>query len=156
MNNYCWRYDPVNDDWIREGEPTASHTDSAADYNAAFGLVMANGDPGNSNLVETTNDGVQFGELPSLPLDYIGFNYACLVAVDDDRLFFAGGDTSASERAFMYSRSTGEWTDLARMTFGRFRHSCGLVETSERGLEIVVAGAYPYDDGSVTPICCPN
>ena len=49
----------------------------------------------------------------------------CLVAVDDARLFLAGG-SPGSRRAFIYSREGDFWRELGSMRVGRKDHSCGL------------------------------
>ena len=51
----------------------------------------------------------------------------CLVAVDDRRLFLAGG-FPGSRRAYMYSRDGDSWRELDSMRVGRQDHSCGLAD----------------------------
>ena len=73
----------------------------------------------------------------------------CLVVVDDQTMFLAGGTSTTlvgSKRAFVYKKESDSWTEMRSMTVGRQYHSCGY--DSING-EIVVAGgvndAYPLN-----------
>ena len=73
---------------------------------------MAGGtnDGGSLSLAETTRDGGQSTALlRPLPRTVEQF---CLVVIDDDRIFVAGGLGAAYE-AYVYAKSSDSWTSVA-------------------------------------------
>ena len=66
----------------------------AWDYNPKAGLVMAGGsEPPKSKTVEISVDGKNFTQLPDIPF---GWNQqgGCLVIIDEETVFFAGGENN--------------------------------------------------------------
>ena len=144
VTDKCWVYDPLEDGWKETaGTMAAAKGDHTADYTESFGLAMVNvEDP----LEVTRDGGLSFVELAGYPNSDVTLSDAgCLVVVDDQTLFLAGGDSylSGSDRAFLYDVSSDSWTEIPSMRVGRRFHSCGIDSTKE---EIVVAGG--VDDAS--------
>ena len=113
-------------------------TNLAYHFTETWGLVMAQ----YGQKLEVTKDGREFATLAEYPNpDVRAGSSGCLVAVDDNQLFLAGGGLpSPSNRAFMFNkRFKGGWTELPRMETGRYGHSCGVAKVG-RSTKIVVAG----------------
>ena len=135
----CWVYDPLEDGWRETaGTMAGAKYEHAADYINSFGLAMA----GVTYPLEVTRDGgLSFVELAKYPESdlFLGGDSGCLVVIDDQTLFLAGGyqTYSGSDGAFLYDASSDSWTAMPSMRVGRKYHSCGIDSTKE---EIVVAG----------------
>ena len=95
--------------------------------------------------VERSSDsGVTFQELQKLPNIIIAL---CLVIVDNERIFIAGGHTvhpigAALNNAYMLNLTESDkgWIELHSMRFPRFMHACGKVGPELVTKRIVVVG----------------
>ena len=116
-----------------------------------MGLVIAGGrktqsGPYLDNVERSLDHGATFQELPNLPNKIIAL---CLVIVDSERIFTAGGYKGpALNNAYMLNLTESEkgWKELQSMSFPRFRHACGKVGPENVAKKIVVVGG--CNDGS--------
>ncbi len=107
----CFEFNFSTLTWSVDGTmPGGEREDVAHAHSAEWGLVMAGGtDSGEDTFYDsvlTTADGASFGtDVPDLP---VGTDNACLVVVDAERLFFAGGVTEGGSTAdaYLFSRAT--------------------------------------------------
>ena len=134
----CYKYDPMADTWFESGTMSEPKDYPASDYTDSFGLAMAHeGDP-----LEVTRDGVTFEILPNsdYPNEAVSnFDSGCMVILDDESLFLAGGGRYGSTFAYVYNKTTNAWREVSNMAEPRKDHSCGLVQ-SYFGPEVVVVG----------------
>ena len=115
------------------------------DYHPRVGLVIGGGMEGGSYLdkVERSSDnGVTFQELPKLKHKTKGL---CLVIVDNERIFFAGGIKRLGQilkTAYMLNLTESDegWRKLDPMSFARYYHTCGKVGPELVAKRIVVVG----------------
>ncbi len=113
--------------------------DAGFDYHPqGWGLVIAGGLDDRTfrtsvSAFHTVDDGASFASLAPMPEP--GRRYNCLVVVDDNTLFVAGGFPTYSS-ALVYYKSIDSWFEQAEMPTPRMRHGCGLVG----GQDVVVAG----------------
>ena len=148
ITNPCHQYDFLEDYWNRCGISTGNRYDAGFDSDDHWGLVISGGySPVNGRiaLVTKTLDGNYFEALESLP--YATY-YHCLVILDDDQLFMAGGygSTSYDTDTYVYDATTNTWSeDFGDLYVGRQNLACGVVrDESGKPLEIVVAGGKTY------------
>ena len=151
ISSMCYRYVPEVDTWLGAGTLSGRQYDSAYDFTNSSGLVTAHfGQP-----IEFTKNGIDFQQGAGYPdPDVTWQDSGCLVVLDEENIFLAGGWTCTcseyydpnrttpceSERAFMYNRGNDSWRQLPDMQTRRNRHSCGLVQSPTGTREIVVAG----------------
>ena len=106
--------------------------------------------------VDFTMDGQSFGQLTELPE---GIQYNCLVALWGGELLSAGGSNfdmegggGISEKAFIYSNSNREWTQVADMITPRERLMCGVVTAGDGSQQEVVAAGGRDNLGEVSDV----
>ena len=116
-----------------------------------MGLVIAGGRKGGygqwtymDNVERSSDHGVTFQELPNLPNKIIS---PCVVIVDPERIFTAGGYTvhpqpAVLNNAYMFNLTESEkgWIELLPMSFPRYVHTCGKVGPDHVAKKIVVVG----------------
>ena len=153
-NNKCYRYHPNEDSWTETGEFLETRYGGFGLYGCGFtyahGIVAAGGKgcingcgpggPGPKGSVDYTMDGQSFGQLAELP---DGIENNCLVGLWGGDLFSAGGSIygTVMEKAYIYSNSKNEWSQVADMTTPRQRLMCGAVLTGDDSQqEVIVAG----------------
>ena len=104
--------------------------------------------------LEVSKNGADFELLAEYPNagvlpDPSGRDSGCLVIIDDNQIFLAGGGGYGgyrSDRAFMFNKESNSWRELQRMTVGRSDHSCGVVANSDgTGNQVIVAGGWRVD-----------
>ena len=154
----CYRYDPTQDMWTETGSFLTSRTGPRGYYGCTFsyshGIVAAGGygcidecslgPPEPLGNVDFTMDGQSFGQLTELPE---GIQFNCLVALWGGELLSVGGSSKeygssfalVSEKAFIYSNSKREWTQVADMITPRERLMCGVVTAGDGSQQEVVA-----------------
>ena len=76
---------------------------SGYDHSEMWGLVMVGGYRDISSVI-TTDNGKVFGSLPDLPEET---SFACVVIIDEDRIFTCGG--SYGVPTLIFTNSTGSW-----------------------------------------------
>ena len=122
-------------DNLKDNRISMSASESAFDEDLfSFSSIIPKGS------VDYTMDGQTFGQLSQLP---DGIENNCLVGLWGGDLFSAGGSTygTVSERAYIYSNTNDEWTQVADMITPRERLACGAVLTGDGSQqEVVVAG----------------
>lgn len=77
----------------------------------------------------------------------VGMYVTCMVAIDDDTYFVHGGqnvNTEISPKTFVFTASTGTWTQGPDLTIGRFGEGCGSLPMNEKSskISIIVAGGF--------------
>ena len=149
----CYRYMTDEDTWVQTAGTMKDYKYRvAADYTDTFGFALAHyGDP-----LEVTFDGDTFSQLATYPNEEIAYyeDSGCLVVVDANTLFLAGGFkddvipgelSPGSRNAYLYDREYDTWREVPSMNMGRYRHSCGIIDSyGGSGKDIIVAGGYPY------------
>ena len=120
--------------------------DKGWDYHPKVGLVIAGGKEGSylDKVERSSDNGVTFQELPKLPNIIIAL---CLVIVDNERIFTAGGHTvhpsgKVLSNAYMLNLTESDegWIELQSMSFPRFLHTCGKVGPELVAKRIAVVG----------------
>ena len=152
---------PMKDTWENIGNLTNLAMSPAYDYTESFGFAIASSE---GSAFQVTQDAVNFDVLAPYPnmdvveagdgLVGLGSGDGCLVILDDQNVFLAGGiiaNNSFSPRAFLYNRDCDEWFELASMPQGRKLHSCGVVDSVD-GYQVIVAGTEAqYSPGDTSP-----
>ena len=141
----CYKYVPQSDSWVESGTMSTLKGKVRSGFSESWGLVMAQyGQP-----LEVSKNGADFELLAEYPNagvlpDPSGRDSGCLVIIDDNQIFLAGGERQGmvnSDQAFMFNKESNSWRELQRMTVGRRYHSCGMVANSDgTGKQVVVAG----------------
>ena len=118
--------------------------DKGWDYHPKVGLVIAGGKEGSylDKVERSSDNGVTFQELPKLPNIIISL---CLVIVDNERIFIAGGLRPSGQilkTAYMLNLTESDegWRKLDPMSFVRYYHTCGKVGPDHVAKKIVVVG----------------
>ena len=126
----------------------------ASDYTESMGLAMAYWQ--NAAPLEVTHDGINFELLANYPYpdEIIGGDSGCLVILDDERLFLAGGSFyQGTSKAFIYNKSNNTWRAVGDMAQPRSQHSCGLVKSSSgSGYYVAVVGGIRHGYTRIQPI----
>lgn len=89
------------------------------------------------------NGTVIWGTQMPIPLEW-----HCMNPVTDTKVILSGGFNSqfgSTRRTLLFDFTDSSWTELDQMTDQRYGHSCEIIQSAERGSEILVAGG-----GSVT------
>ena len=115
----------------------------ACSVNSVPEMIMSGGEAGypGSASVTYTSDGEIFGYLPSMPESRVGH---CMVALDGDDLFVAGG--YIDNQTFFYHHDSEEWEKVEDMPTPRSSHACAMVHNEEGEQEVIVVGGYDEDD----------
>ena len=149
------------DTWIVSGNMSSfKDQDSACAVNSFPDMIMTGGYVDEKSTIYTS-DGEKFRDLPQMP---VGFYSHCMVALENDDLFVAGG-TSVPNRAFLqnisyiYHSDSLEWEEIPAMPTGRDRLMCGVVRNENGEQEVITAGGgtgASYDDNVVEIYNVPN
>ena len=119
----------------------------AYDFDPNWGLILSGGYDADDTIqttVVSTKDGANFGSISPMP---VGVVRHCLVIVDDETFFVAGGETGTGISADVYQYSTyqGGWYEMNGLSTPRRYPNCGKVRNSN-DIEIVVAGGWNVEN----------
>ena len=117
-----------------------------SDFTGSMGLVMTS-----FGHTQITRDGIHFQELARSPNPFNNGGQDCLVVVDDNKIFLAGGDYPGSDVAYMYDKLSNSWRELQSMMRKRRGHSCGLIENNNSKEIVVAGGLWDYNPNSIYP-----
>merc|ERR1712117_219749 len=99
--------------------------------------------PATDNLVTITRDAKEFENLPPLPLVP---GYHCIAAIDENKLFVTGLGGN-EDGTFIYSKDTGDWSNVPDMPRKRTSPACGVVRDGDGKSEVVVVGSTEWGSG---------
>ena len=158
-NDKCYHYDPILDLWTESGTLSVTRREgNGCAFSYAHGMIVAGGygctdgcvsdPPGPLTTVEYTSDGQRFGQLADLPE---AKQFHCLVALWGGDLFSTGGQPwEVTEKAYIYSNSKNEWSQVADMITPRCCVFCGVALTRDGSQQEVVAAGGVTDLGKTS------
>ena len=136
---------------------------------------MAGSQSPKSRTVEMShNNGKNFTSFPIIPYGRNQYG-ACLVIVDDETVFYAGGYTSKNMRTVLKKKllyivhfftadnarlyantaflnlTSQEWTSGPQMTTARWGHTCSLITKTNGDKEIVIVGGRSHTSSGSDP-----
>ncbi len=135
----CYDYDPTTGSWTVSTSLLTRRSETRSSFIDGVWLVSGDSiadydDPYHENSLTTEIwTGTEFEEGPLLP---IGMWNHCQLTVNLTHVFFA--DTRVTGRAFLLDWYSQTWTELPPMTVEREDMSCGLINNSNHGLEVVI------------------
>ena len=111
-----------------------------------MGLVMSgghlntgSGDFTSDKMQRTQDYGVTWEEMVALPKPMYGH---CLVIVDENTIFIAGGGPSSKKETYLLDLNTNQWTPGPQMRVDRSFFGCSLFTSSSGETKIALVGGF--------------